>query len=65
MSKTKMGRPTLFKKDGPDVHGRISKKAGIAFERLRKRLARREGWPVEKVSDGDVVEFIIETSAEG
>jgi hypothetical protein len=61
VSKTtkKMGRPTLFPKDGPDVHGRISEAAGKKFELKRTQLAKLSGWPIEKLSDGDVIEFII------
>lgn len=55
-----MGRPTVFKKDGPDVHGKISAAAAEKFEMYRKRLAVLAAWPPEKrVSDGDVIEFII------
>lgn len=55
-----MGRPTVFKKDGPDVHGRISAAAGEKFEMYRDRLSALAKWPVDKrISDGDVIEFII------
>lgn len=59
-----MGRPTMFKKDGPDVHGRVSKAAAEKFELARKKLAKiyREVEGVEwkgKISDGDVIEFLI------
>lgn len=57
--KKKMGRPTIFKKDGPDVHGRISAASAAKFELYRKRLAELAKWPIDKVSDGEVIEFII------
>lgn len=59
-----MGRPTMFKKDGPDVHGRISDSASTKFELARKKLAtiykgvKGEAWK-GKISDGDVIEYLI------
>lgn len=58
VAKKAMGRPTLYKKDGPDVHGRISKTGGKVFEKMRRILKRQTKWP-GKISDGDVVEFIL------
>lgn len=58
-----MGRPSMFKKDGPDIHGRISKAAGEKFEQHRTKLAKLyrevkgEQWKGE-VSDGAVIEYL-------
>jgi hypothetical protein len=54
------GRPTVFPKDGPDVHGRISEAAGKKFEMYRQRLAKLAKWEGSRLpGDGDVIEFII------
>lgn len=63
-AKKQMGRPTMFKKDGPDVHGRISKDASVKFEQRRGVLATLyttvKGAPWKgKISDGDVIEYLI------
>lgn len=58
-----MGRPSMFKKDGPDVHGRISKAAGEKFEQHRARVAKLyrevtgQVWKGQ-VSDGAVIEYL-------
>lgn len=58
-----MGRPSMFKKDGPDIHGRISKAAGDKFEQHRAKLAKLyrevkgEHWKGE-ISDGAVIEYL-------
>lgn len=59
-AKKRMGRPTIFKKaDGVDVHGKISKAAAVKFEKARKALAGLSKFPVGKIGDGDVVEFLV------
>ncbi len=63
MARDGFGRPSMFKKDGPDIHGRISKGAGDKFEQHRTKLAKlyREvtGEPWKgKVSDGAVIEYL-------
>lgn len=55
--KKAMGRPTLYKKNGPDVHGRISAAAGKRFEARRKELGRVNN--IARVGDGDVIEDLI------
>ncbi len=62
--KKQMGRPTMFPKDGRDVHGRLSKSVEANFEVHRKKLAKLyqevkgEAWPA-KVSDGDVINYLL------
>lgn len=58
------GRPKIFDKDGPDVHGRISKAAGQLLEQRRQTLMKLyrqikgADWK-GKISDGDVIEYLI------
>lgn len=61
--KPQMGRPSMFKKDGPDIHGQISEAAGVKFEQHRVKLAALyksvtgAAWKGQ-ISDGAVIEYL-------
>jgi len=55
-----MGRPSVFRPKPPEtnVHGRLTLEGRRMFELARKALAKIVGWKSERVSDGDVIEFL-------
>lgn len=55
-----MARPAIFRDKSAenDVHGRLTNEGLRCFEVARKTLAAIVDWPVDRVSDGDVVEFL-------
>lgn len=60
MSKTKMGRPSIFrdKEGGQRVQALISKRGGKQFELARRCLAVLAKREPKHVSDADVVEYL-------
>lgn len=59
---TAMGRPAIFvRKDGPKCvrTGPLTVDGSKRFEMARQRLGKLAGWPPEKVSDSDVVEYLV------
>ncbi len=66
VKKTGMGRPAIFvPKDGTKCvrTGPLTKDGTKRFEMARQRLGQLAGWPAEKVSDSDVVEFLVRGEA--
>lgn len=62
VKKTAMGRPAIFvPKDGPKCvrTGPLTMDGGKRFEMARQRLGVLAGWQPEKVSDSDVVEYLV------
>lgn len=60
--KNGMGRPAIFvPKDGPKSvrTGPLTLDGSKRFEMARQELGLLAGWPAEKVSDSDVVEFLV------
>jgi hypothetical protein len=55
-----IGQPSIFgKKAGGDrLQGNVTAIGSTAFEQARARLAKLVGWDVERVSDGDTIEFL-------
>lgn len=55
-----MGRPTIFKGKESRYRrqGIMTKEGSARFEVARATLAGMVGWPIDKVSDGDVFEFL-------
>lgn len=54
------GRPSIFG-NGAKVRryqGSVTEPGQVAFEAGRRRLAALSGWPIVKVSDGDVFEYL-------
>lgn len=55
-----MGRPAIFRhKDAKNIHGMITQDGERAFEQARRTLAKIVDWPVKRVSDGDVIMFLV------
>lgn len=55
--KPAVGRPSLFNKKTRVFHGRVTKIGGERMEELRAEISDIVGWPLARISDGDVVEF--------
>jgi hypothetical protein len=54
-----MSRPTIFgKKTVRLTAASVTSDGAKQFEAARKRLAKLVGWPVDRVSDGDVTEAL-------
>ena len=62
MAKTRAGRPTIFpgkvKSAATTVWGQLTPDGAKAFQRQRVVLSKLTGWPLARVSDSDVVEFL-------
>lgn len=55
----RMGRPTIFGPPKPKRYqGNVTAAGSVAFEAARRRLAALSGWPVTRISDGDVFEYM-------
>lgn len=55
---TRTGRPSIFPDKVRRYQGSVTDVGSGAFEAARRRLAGLVGWPVSRVSDGDVFEFL-------
>jgi hypothetical protein len=64
-AKPRMGRPSIFRELKPHRYqGNTTKTGSMRFEAARRRLAALAGWPVGKVSDGDVFEYLARGEAD-
>lgn len=53
------GRPAIYRnKNAKNIHGMITKEGAAAFKQARKAIAKVVDWPVKRVSDADVMEFL-------
>lgn len=63
--KPRMGRPSIFREPKTKRYqGNTTKIGSVRFEAARRRLAALTKWPVGKVSDGDVFEYLARGEAD-
>lgn len=55
--KPQVGRPSLFNKKTCVIHARVSSIGESRREELRSEISDIVGWPLARISDGDVVEY--------
>lgn len=54
------GRPVIFTdKSGKRLQATLTKPSTATVEKARRALAKLVNWPVGRVSDSDVVEYLI------
>jgi len=61
-----MARPAIFgtKHHKARYQGILSEEGAARFEQARVRLAELVGWAIDRVSDGDVMEYMARGHAE-